>query len=80
VLLRENGLHVKCYGALAMRMIGCASPSTPILLFTQKICHAIQFHLMERSILPLLRSMDRDGALPVRSYALPNSLAVRCLS
>jgi hypothetical protein len=39
----------------------------------------VQFHMIERSPLPSRRSMDRAGALPVGSYALPNSLAVCCL-
>jgi hypothetical protein len=39
----------------------------------------VQFHPIERSRLLLRRSMDRAGAPPVGSYALPNSLPVCCL-
>jgi hypothetical protein len=39
----------------------------------------VQFHMIERSLLPPRRPMDRAGALPVGSNALPNSLSACCL-
>jgi hypothetical protein len=52
-------------------------------VYNKPACHTkylphVQFYVIERSRLPPRRSMDRAGALPVGSYALPNSLAVCC--
>jgi hypothetical protein len=64
---------------LAIFTIGPSATVLRLNCLSYKYPPRVQFRMTERSRLPPRRSMDRAGALPVRSYALPNSLAVCCL-
>jgi hypothetical protein len=62
--------------AVAPAFLAIFTIGSSAIVYDKTACHTkylpcIQFHIIERSRFPPRRSMDRAGALPVGSYALP---------